>query len=130
MAASLWQDLRHGGRMLLKNPGFAIVAIASIGVGVGANAAMFSVADGLLLRPLGVPRPGEVLSIVGTSPERGFLPPGLSYPDYVDIRDRARTFESLVAFRNVLTGFDARPDQPAQRTIGTAASGDLFDART
>ena len=128
MSASLWHDLRHGGRMLLKNPGFALVAILSIGVGVGANAAMFSLADGLLLRPLGVPRPGGVMSVVATSPERGILPPGLSYPDYVDIRDRARTFESLVAYRNVLTGFDARPDQPALRTIGNAVSGNLFDA--
>jgi predicted permease len=128
MFASLWHDLRHGARMLRKNPGFALVAIVSIGIGVGANAAMFSLADGLLLRPLGVPRPGDVISIVGTSPEAGFRPPGLSYPDYVDIRDRARTFESLVAFRNVTTGLDARPDRPAQRTIGTAVSGNLFDA--
>lgn len=114
--------------MLVKNPGFAFVAIASIGIGVGANTAMFSLADGLVLRPLGIPRAGEVLSIVGTSRERGFLPPGLSYPDFVDIRDRTRAFESLVAFRNVLTGFDARPDQAALRTIGTAVSGDMFDA--
>ena len=128
MLATLWQDVRHGSRMLRKNPGFALIAIASIGVGVGANAAMFSLADGLLLRPLGVPRPGEVLSIVGTSPERGLLPPGLSYPDYVDIRERVRTFPSLAAFRNVLTGFDARPDQPPLRTIGSAVNGGFFEA--
>jgi predicted permease len=128
MLATLWQDLRHGGRMLVKNPGFALIAIASIGIGVGANAAMFSLADGLLLRPLGIPRPGEVLSIVGTSPERGLFPPGLSYPDYVDIRERARTFASLAAFRNVLAGFDARPDQPALRTIGSAVNGRFFEA--
>ena len=46
------QDLRYGVRMLVKNPGFALVAILSIGIGVGANAAMFSLADGLVLRPL------------------------------------------------------------------------------
>jgi predicted permease len=128
MFTSLRHDLRHGIRMLLKNPGFAVIAILSIGVGVGANAAMFSLADGLILRPLGVPRPGEVVSIVGTSRERGFLPPGLSYPDYVDLRNRARTFESLVAYRNVLVAFDARPDQPALRTLGTAVSGNTFEA--
>jgi predicted permease len=128
MILSIWQDVRYGVRMLLKNPGFALIAIGSIGIGVGATTAMFSLADGLLLRPLGVPRPGEVVSVVGTSPERGFQPPGLSYPDYVDLRERTRTFESLVAYQDVLTGFDARPDQPALRTIGTAVSGGLFDA--
>src|SRR6185369_16668034 len=50
-----WQDLRHGARMLAKNPGFSLIAILSIAIGVGANAAMFSVADGLVLRPLPVP---------------------------------------------------------------------------
>ena len=52
MFETIWQDLRHGTRMLAKNPGFSLVAILSIAIGVGANAAMFSVADGLMLRPL------------------------------------------------------------------------------
>jgi predicted permease len=128
MIAAFWHDIRHGVRMLIKNPGFAVIAIASIGVGVGANAAMFSLADGLIFRPLGVPRAGEVLSIVGTSREQGFLPPGLSYPDYQELRGRVRTFESLAAYRNVLSAFDARPAQPGLRTIGTAVSGNLFEA--
>ena len=51
MLETLWRDLRHGARMLAKNPGFAAVAMLSIAVGVGANAAMFSVADGLVLPP-------------------------------------------------------------------------------
>jgi predicted permease len=128
MFATFRQDLRHGGRMLRRNPGFALIAVASIAVGVGANAAMFSLADGLLLRPLGVPRPGEVLSVVGTSPQQGFLPPRLSYPDYVDLRQRSRTFGDLVAYRNVLTTFDARPDQPGLRTLGTAVNGSLLES--
>ena len=128
MFATLRQDLRHGVRMLRRNPGFALIALTSIAIGVGANAAMFSLADGLLLRPLGVPRPGDVVSVVGTSPQQGLFPPGLSYPEYVDLRERSRTFEDLVAFRNVLTGFDARPDQPALRTLGTAVNASLFDA--
>ena len=126
--ASFVNDVRHGCRILLKNPGFALIAIASIAIGVGANAAIFSLADGLLLRPLGVPQPRQVLSIVGTTRETGFQPPGLSYPDYVDLRGRTRTFEDLVAYRDVLAAFDARPDQPALRTLGAAVSGNLFTA--
>ena len=51
----MFQDLRHSARMLIKNPGFTVIAVLSIAIGVGANAAMFRVADGLVLRPLSVP---------------------------------------------------------------------------
>ena len=59
------KDLNHGLRVLTKNPGFTIIAVVSIAIGVGANAAMFSVADGLVFRPLPVPRASEVVSILG-----------------------------------------------------------------
>ena len=62
MLGTLWQDLTHGARMLRKNPGFAFVAMASIAIGVGANAAMFSLADTLVLRPLTVPRASEIVT--------------------------------------------------------------------
>ena len=68
MLETFWQDVKHGVRMLVKNPGFTLVAVISIAIGVGANAAMFSVADGLLLRPLQVPRPGEIVAVSATSP--------------------------------------------------------------
>ena len=59
----LSQDLRYGCRMLAKNPGFTLVAVLSLAIGIGANTAVFSFADTLLLRPLPVPRPGEVLTV-------------------------------------------------------------------
>ena len=59
------RDLQHGLRVLMKNPGFTVIAVISIAIGVGANAAMFSFADGLVFRPLPVPRASEVVSIVG-----------------------------------------------------------------
>ena len=62
MVPGLLQDLKHSARTLVKNPGFTSVAIVSIAIGVGANAAMFSMADALVLRPLPVPRPGEVIT--------------------------------------------------------------------
>src|SRR5487761_942732 len=58
---TLWQDLRYGCRMFARNPGFTLAAVLSIALGAGVNVAMFSAADALLLRPLPVPRPGEIV---------------------------------------------------------------------
>jgi len=127
MLETIWQDLRHGVRMLRKNPGFTVIAIISIAIGVGANAAMFSLADGLVIRPLPVTRPGDVLTIAGIAAgSRGYAP--LSYPEYVDVRDHNRSFSGVVAYRLVVTSFVNRPDEPAQRRAGMAVSGNYFDA--
>jgi predicted permease len=128
MAATLWHDLRYGARLLLKNPGFSLVAIVSIAIGVGANAAMFSLADGLVLRPLPVPRPGDIVTVRDTTPDVGIRSSALSYPDYVDLREQARSFEGLVAYRFVITSFANRVGEPVQRKVGLAVSGNLFDA--
>jgi len=120
-------DLRLGGRMVLKNPVFACVAIVSIAIGVGANAAMFSVADGLVIRPLPVPRPGEVVTVSGVLPDAARNTP-LSYPEYEAIRDQSRSLTSVVAYQLVVTTFVTRPDQPAQRRAGMGVSGNYFDA--
>ena len=68
MIETFWQDLRHGARMLAKNPGFRRGRDLSIAIGVGANAAMFSLADGLVLRPLKVPRSTEIVAVGATAP--------------------------------------------------------------
>ena len=130
MVESVLQDLKHGARMLVKNPGFSLVAIVSIAIGVGANAAMFSVADTLVLRPLTVPRASEIVTVAAVVPRAGFTPPqstALSYPDYIDVRDQAQSFASLVAYRLVVATFAARPDDVARRAFGIAVSGNLFD---
>ena len=130
MFTTLWQDVSHGARLLRKNPGFAFVAMASIAIGVGANAAMFSLADTLVLRPLTAPRPDEIINVTTVAPKSGFLTPtswALSYPDYEEVRDRNRTFSSLAAFRLIVTSFADRADQPPQRKFGMAVSGNTFD---
>src|SRR5215510_5900037 len=127
MLETIWQDLRHGARMLIKNPGFTAIAVISIAIGVGANAAMFSLADGLVIRPLPVTRPGDVLTIAGIAAgKQGYAP--LSYPEYVDVRDQSRSFSGIVAYGLVVTSFVNRPDEPAQRRAGMAVSGNYFDA--
>src|SRR5262245_58369376 len=123
------QDLKHGARMLVKNPGFALVAILSIGIGVGVNAAMFSLADGVLLRPLQVPRVNEIVSVSAVSQRAvGVVPnTAISRLDYLDLRDRARSFTGLVAFRTLVTGFAPTRNDPPQSTFGLAVSDNFFD---
>jgi macrolide transport system ATP-binding/permease protein len=130
MIESIFQDLRHGARMLVKNPGFTLIAIASIAIGVGANAAMFSLADGLVLRPLPVPRPDQVVSVSATAPranETFFTANRLSHLDYIDLRDRAQTFSGLTAYTVTLASFATGRDQVAQSKLGLAVSGNFFD---
>src|SRR5215211_5561448 len=113
MLERVWHDLRHATRMLRKNPGFTAVAVLSIAIGIGLNTAMFSLADALALRPLPVPRSGEVIAVTAaTSPDREAFMFGrqMSYRDYVDLRDRAQTFAGLLAYRIVITSFARQPD--------------------
>jgi predicted permease len=127
MFESIRQDVRHGARMLAKNPGFALVAILSIAIGVGANAAMFSVADGLILRPLPVPDAGELFTVSATTPTNDGANNPLSFPDYADLRDRARSFEGLAASNGLIASFARRRDEPAQSRYGLAVTFNFLD---
>ena len=121
----LWQDLRHGIRLLAKNPGFTFIAVASLAIGIGINSAIFSLADALLLRPLPVPRPADVVTVNSTT-LNGFG--GVSYRDYVDFRDHSRSFQGLVAFTGVRVGLSARPDALPQMKYGLLVTGNFFSA--
>ena len=101
----LWQDLSHGCRMLAKNPAFTLVAVVSLAIGIGANCAMYSWADALLLRPLPVARPGDVISVGTKVSLAGFTSLVNSYPDFRDLRDRNRSFDNLTAFTSLTVGF-------------------------
>lgn len=121
----LWQDLRHGGRLLAKSPGFTFIAVASLAIGIGMNSAVFSLADAMLLRPLPVPRSGDVLT-VNSSTLNGAG--GSSYRDYLDFRDHSRSFQGLVAFTGTEVGLSARPDALPQMKYGLLATGNFFRA--
>ncbi len=127
MLDTIWQDLRHGMRMLAKNPGFSFVAILSIAIGVGANAAMFSVADGLMLRPLPIPDPNGLMTVSASLPTGEERSTAISYPDYADLRDRARSFDSLAATHGVSVAFARRREESARGTYGLAVSASFFD---
>ena len=120
----LWQDVRYGCRMLARNPGFTIVAVLSLAVGIGANTAVFSFADTLLLRPLPVPRPSELLTVGLTDPYRDAVV--ASYRDYVDIKDRSKSFEGLIAFARSTVGFASDAGAMPKLSIGMMVSGNFF----
>jgi predicted permease len=85
-------DLRIALRQLRKSPGFAVTAILTLALGIGANAVVFSVLNALVLRPVNVPRAQNLYMV------QRYQYPSQSYPDYLDLRDKNRTFESLVMF--------------------------------
>jgi putative ABC transport system permease protein len=92
---SFWQDLRYGARMLLKNPGFTLIAIVTLSLGIGANTAIFSVINGVLLSALPYPQP-EQLAMVWCDNRRQGIPDDItSYPNFVDWRDRNKTFQGM-----------------------------------
>src|SRR5262245_10664764 len=124
----LWRDVRYGSRMLAASPGFATIAVLSLAIGIGANCAIFSFADALLLRPLPVARPGEVFTIGSNAPIEAFGISTLvsSYRDYVDIRDRGTSFDGLVAFTNVTAGLAGGPTLAPRLRLGLLTTANLF----
>ncbi len=97
---SLFQDLRFGLRMLVKNPIFALTAVLTLALGVGANTAIFSVVDAVLLRPLPYPEANRLVFLWSTMPSQGVSTSGSALPDYYGWRDRNQVFEGLAAFYN------------------------------
>jgi hypothetical protein len=85
-------DLKVAFRQLRKSPGFAVTAILTLALGIGANAVVFSVLNALVLRPVNVPHAQSLYMV------QRFQYPSHSYPDYVDLRDRNRSFESMTMF--------------------------------
>ena len=94
----LWQDLRYGLRILSNNKAFAIVAILTLALGIGANTAIFSVVNAALLRPLPYPDPGRLAILWGNVKRVKVERRGASYPDYIDWRNQSRSFTAMAAF--------------------------------
>ncbi len=116
------QDLRFGLRMMRKSPGFTFVAILTLALGIGANAVVFSLLNALVLRPLDVPQAQNLFMI-----ERGKdRAPSNSYPDYIDLRDRNRAFDGLVAYEIAPAGLNT--DGTPEQVWLYETSGNYFDA--
>ena len=94
---TLWQDLRHGIRVLVKNKAFAAVAVLTLALGIGANTAIFSVVNAVILRALPYPDAGKLVILWGNVKRVRVERRGASYPDYRDWRDQSRSFEAMAA---------------------------------
>jgi len=122
---SLLQDIRYSIRTLSKNPGFTAVAVLTLALGIGANTAIFSVVENLLLRPLPYPQPGNLVQIWNTYPPqvpRGALSPG----DYADWRQQNASFSEMGGYAQISQGFNLTGEGEPQRVRGSYASAGLF----
>src|SRR5438128_8754026 len=121
---NLWQDLRYGARMILKKPGITLAAVFSLALGIGAAAAIFSVVDALLLRPLPYPEPERL--VVVREVNRSGRQMSLAEPNFEDLRERSRSFSALAmsagSFPLVVTG----GSEPVRARV-SYASGSFFE---
>jgi macrolide transport system ATP-binding/permease protein len=124
MLADLWQDLRYGARMLMKSPGFTLVIVLTLALGIGANTTMFSLLDAVLFRPLPGIAEAERVVQIGRAISRGGLG-SISCPDYRDYRDQNSTFAGVAA--ESAEQFHLGSDKIAIRVKGAMVSGNYFD---
>ena len=119
---SIWADVRIAARNLRRSPGFTIAAVVTLALAIGANAVVFGVLNALILRPLNVPDAQSLYTI-----ERGgYKEQATSYPDYLDLRDRNRSFDGLTAY--ILTQVALDTGKNPSEVWGYEVTGNYFDA--
>jgi len=124
MLASLWQDLRYGARMLLKQPGFSLIAVLTLALGIGANTAIFSIVNAVLLRPFPYRAP-ERLVILRERLYGGGVNSGVSYPNFADWRAQNTAFAAIAAVRQN-ESFNLTSAGEPERLQGQLVSAEFF----
>lgn len=121
---TIFQDLRFAARTLRKAPGFTLIAVIALGLGIGANTAMFSIVNGVLLRPVPYSQPDRVLKLSSSMPQ--FRESSVSYPNFLDWQRRNRSFEEIAGYRNDSFNFTGQGEP--ERLRGYMVSSTIFDA--
>src|SRR6478609_1076541 len=119
-----WQDVRYGIRILIKSPAFSIFAILMLAIGIGVNTAFFTLVDSFVLRPLPVEKPSQ-LAILHFQQEDGHFTPGLSYPDFLDVKEQTKqSFSDVLGYA---IGLDALSrNGQADRILTNYVTGNYF----
>src|SRR4051794_30526850 len=106
----LWKDLGFACRRLWKQPGFTAVALAALALGIGANTAIFSLLDAVVLKPLAYPDPERIVAVWATSPEQGIPQIEISYPKLRALTEQAKSFAALAAYVEEPMNLEERGD--------------------
>src|SRR5215831_6097705 len=122
---SVAQDIRFALRMMRKNPGFTVIAVLTLALGIGANTAIFSAVDEILFRPPNVAAPDRLAQIYSFNRKFSTYRSS-SYPEYVDFRDQASSFQSLAAYARLVVTV-ASDGVAAERTSVECVSGNYFE---
>ena len=117
-------DLKFALRMLAKSPGFTMIAVLTLALGIGANTAIFSVIDAVLLHPLSFPKPNELVAVCSYVARDNSEKETESIPDYIDLRDQSGTLQGLAAFTR--TGAVLNRSEESQQLYGVAITSDIF----
>jgi len=123
---SFIQDLRFGVRMLVKSPGFTLIAVLTLALGIGANTAIFTVVNAVLLQPLPYPEARQLALISENFSQRNLNLITVSAPEYLDYRNRSRSFAQVAAYRR--QSFTLTGAGEAELLRGAVCSTNLFDA--
>jgi len=121
---NLIKDLRYGIRSFLKRPGFLVIAVSTLALGIGATTAMFTVVNSVLLRPLHFPEPERIVLFEGMNPRQGITQSNMSIPDIVDWQRQSQSFEQIAGF--VSGGIFLGIGDETERVRGTAVSDGFF----
>jgi putative ABC transport system permease protein len=121
----LWQDLRYGFRMLIKSPGFTLIAVLTIGIGIGANTAIFSVVNSILLRPLPYKDTERLMKVYESNEPLGLGRFAVSLANYVDWKDQNKVFDDVAAY--LVTSFTYASESEPARVQGAAVTSSLFN---
>src|SRR5215510_6412909 len=122
--STLLQDLRYGARILLKQPGFTLVAVLTLAIGIGANTAIFSLVNSILLRPLPFRDPDRVVRLIQASPKLGLATWGVSQADFAAYREQNRSFESVALYNS--TAINLTGAGEPERLPMTIVTADFF----